>query len=588
MTTNKNKKNKDEKKIEKDDLSRIENSFLSDSDENRNKDLPDNLDEIKKLASDFSMEEDSYTDEENKTNIQSSDEEPDETYSDDFLDRLSDIQSEKPFVTEEDNLNAFESRIENIQEKHDISKKPSKEDNDQVKALPFVPSSEESKSLEDIHSELKSKKKPISIDDIQNEAEEISEQSQSNEDFVDRLKSSLEEDETIQHQSKSTDESSVFTTFDGELDDSELFKELEKEIENAEKSKNPFVTDSDLVESDGFLENLDKITIPEIELEDSSSEMDQLEELVESELMLSSSSWKDVLNSTDDDLSKDQSVFAFDEEQSFDDMLENVTSSETDEKSTYPLLSDGEDVSLSSDQESDLQEDTPDDYLSNEDSDGESVEGLRRSFIDEFDQSAFDAEMDQKSKKKWLPRNIETFNKWFKSLSISEKILIFLSFFISLAVIVSIVLVITQWSINNRRIANPPPAIESTDQDLIYPTGLELPGGWFFFLERGEIQENKWEPQNAEWLANTKLRRVIAVPWSNQSESVVRSLTTADEISLFMNNNDIVVYQVEEVIQISRDNVRILSDTEPSLVVILFREDNEDRWTVIAKPKPIE
>jgi len=68
----------------------------------------------------------------------------------------------------------------------------------------------------------------------------------------------------------------------------------------------------------------------------------------------------------------------------------------------------------------------------------------------------------------------------------------------------------------------------------------------------------------------------------------VQSLTTQDEISIYMNNNDIIVYQVEEVIQISRENVRILSDTEPSLVVILFREDNEDRWTIIAKPKPAE
>ena len=52
-----------------------------------------------------------------------------------------------------------------------------------------------------------------------------------------------------------------------------------------------------------------------------------------------------------------------------------------------------------------------------------------------------------------------------------------------------------------------------------------------------------------------------------------------------MNNNDTVIYQVEEVLQISRENVRILSDTEPSLVVILFREDDADRWAVIAKPK---
>jgi hypothetical protein len=77
----------------------------------------------------------------------------------------------------------------------------------------------------------------------------------------------------------------------------------------------------------------------------------------------------------------------------------------------------------------------------------------------------------------------------------------------------------------------------------------------------------------------------VAIPWSNQSEEVIQSLTTEDKISLFMNNNDTVIYQVEEVLQISRENVRILSDTEPSLVVILFREDDADRWAVIAKPK---
>ena len=112
-----------------------------------------------------------------------------------------------------------------------------------------------------------------------------------------------------------------------------------------------------------------------------------------------------------------------------------------------------------------------------------------------------------------------------------------------------------------------------------------MPGGWFFFLEKGEIEDNRWEPVNAEWLANTKLRRVVAIPWSNQSEAVIESLTNQHEINLFMNNNDVITYQVEEVLQISRDNVRILSDTEPSLVVILFREDDQDRWAVIAKPK---
>ena len=586
MKNDKKKDVKNENKPEKDDLSRVDSSLSFnaniENDEKAN-DLESRLDDIKKLASDFSMEDEPLGEESLDTETDSHDNE------EDYLDRISDIQAEKPFLSDVNTEIEIDSRLNQINEDQEQTIQKDKEEIKKLSPAPFTPTSG-FKDLDDLRPQINNKKDPISIEDIEQDAVEIMEQSQSNEDFVARVKSSLEEDSDKQVEPTTSESTNVFTSYDHELDDSELIQELEQEIINADKASNPFIEGQDSMESDDFLANLDKITIPEVELEQNQNDLEQLEELVESELMLSSSSWKDLLESTDDDNKiEGQKPFDFDQEQSFDEFLQEIDSSDSKEKSIYPLLGEGLDAEGNSTEEnSDLESGLSSEEDTGNEEEDESVDSLRKSFIDEFDQTAYDEELEMRSKKKWLPRNIETFSKWFKSLSIPEKILISLSFIISLAVIVSIILVVTQWSINNRKIASPPPAIEATDQDLIYPTGLQLPGGWFFFLQRGEIQDNKWEPLNAEWLANTKLRRVIAIPWSNQSEAVVQSLTTQDEISIYMNNNDIIVYQVEEVLQLPRENVRILSDTEPSLVVILFREDNEDRWTIIAKPKPAE
>lgn len=584
MKNDKKKDVKNENKTEKDDLSRIDSSFNSkiENDEKVN-DLESRLDDIKKLASDFSMEDEPLDEEILDSEIDSFDNE------EDFLDRLSDIQTETPFVTDINTEIELDSRINQINEDQEKTIPKDKEEIKKLSPAPFTQTSD-FKDLDALRSQVNNKKDPISLEDIEQDAEEIMEQSQSNEDFVDRIKSSLDDVSEIKEEPTTSESTNAFTSYDHELDDSELIQELEQEIINADKASNPFIEGQDSMDSDDFLANLDKITIPEVEPDQNQNDLEQLEELVESELMLSSSSWKDLLESTDDNNQVEgEKAFDFDEDQSFDEFLQEIDTSNSEEKSTYPLLGEGFNTEgIPTEDNSDLESDLSSEDDTGNDEEDESVDSLRKSFIDEFDQTAFDEELEMRSKKKWLPRNIESFSKWFKSLSIPEKILISLSFIISLAVIVSIIMVVTQWSINNRKIATPPPAIEATDQDLIYPTGLQLPGGWFFFLQRGEIQDNKWEPQNAEWLANTKLRRVVAIPWSNQSEAVVQSLTTQDEISIYMNNNDIIVYQVEEVLQLPRENVRILSDTEPSLVVILFREDDEDRWTIIAKPKPVE
>ena len=402
----------------------------------------------------------------------------------------------------------------------------------------------------------------------------------------DRLKTTLDNDPDYKELlNKSSDDLDSFKTYKEGIDDSEIIEDLEQEIVNADKATNPFLTNADEIGQDDFITNLENIPVDEYS-DQPKEKSSQVSPLQEETVNLSSDSWEDLIESTGDD--ENQDIFNFEGVDSFDDFLKKMDDVDIEEEDIQPFSLPESTERERDSQSQSLQIEDPiseeDALLENPEESEESVDNLRKSFIDEFDQTAWEAELAKQNEKKWLPKTLENISNWFKALNPGEKILIILSFLISLAVIVAIGLVLTQWSLN-RKVANPPPAIEMADADLIYPTGIELPGGWFFFLQRGEIQENRWEPVNAEWLANTKLRRVVAIPWSNQSEEVIQSLTTEDEISLFMNNNDTVIYQVEEVLQISRENVRILSDTEPSLVVILFREDDADRWAVIAKPK---
>ncbi len=577
-----NKRKKETKRKENlhadEDLDKNPSSNSNINQDEIEKDIDSRLDGIKKLASTY------YLDNEEIPSDTDSSKEEEQSFEENYLERLTEVDEGNTFETIVSASDNIDLRLDQIIDDQESNKNENKSsDQTSLAALPAPP------RIAKKQQQIKKHKNSLSIENIERDIDEIMEQSQGNEDFVNRVANSLNEEVASLDSKNETNSNNIFKTYEKDLEDSEIIQDIEQEIVNAEKASNPFILEPDSPEIDDFITNLDKIIIPEKDLE-GSNKSEPWDRVSENEPMLSSSSWKDLLDSTDDDYENTNPVDPdFEEQNSFENFLQEKNGSVLNEDPRLPLLPTHEKENQNSDEEQEIFLKPP--FIEKDDEneqDSESVESLRKSFIDEFDYVAFEEEIEKKTKKKWLQRNIEAFNSWFNSLGMPEKILILLSFLIGLAVIVSIIMVITQWSINNRKIASPPPAIEATDQDLIYPTGLQLPGGWFFFLQRGEIEDNKWEPQNAEWLANTKLRRVIAIPWSNQSETVVKSLTTQDEISIYMNNNDIIVYQVVEVLELPRENVRILTDTEPSLVVILFREDNEDRWTIIAKPKPAE
>lgn len=405
----------------------------------------------------------------------------------------------------------------------------------------------------------------------------------STEDFIKDIKSSLENDaqyESAAKQEQVSAEDSL-TSLD---ESSDYVADIENEIENASQATNPFETSADNKSENDFLTRLKEIFPEDYQNDAITKPLDDFDELSDSETALSSESWQEVIKSTEEN-ENDSASSAFLLEQP--DQINEDTLFEDDWLKNPQGFSPG---SLPPLEDSDFDFQPPAvEKQNDEEEDGEEqkepLDNLRRSFIEEFEQTPWqEEEIPEPKEENWIRQKFHAFQVWIRSLNTAEKVLLLMSSIITLAVILAIGLVLIKWQNSAISNATPPEAIQSVDPNLVYPTGLQLPGGWFFFLQRGELQNNKWNPQTAEWLANSTVRRVIAIPWSRQAEAVTQTLSSGDEIRVFMNNNDIMSYQVDEVKQVPRDDVEILSANEPSLVVILFKSDNSDRWVIFATP----
>jgi hypothetical protein len=129
-----------------------------------------------------------------------------------------------------------------------------------------------------------------------------------------------------------------------------------------------------------------------------------------------------------------------------------------------------------------------------------------------------------------------------------------------------------------------PPPPTATPSNIPYPISISLPGGWVFPLNRGSVVNGKWDPPRAEWLAGTEISRWVALPWNEQLEAVIRTLKLDDPITVFMSNNDSLVYKVKSIEQVPVDNISTLASKEPSLLLVLSKQDSDTRWVVSAVP----
>ena len=122
--------------------------------------------------------------------------------------------------------------------------------------------------------------------------------------------------------------------------------------------------------------------------------------------------------------------------------------------------------------------------------------------------------------------------------------------------------------------------------NIVHPTRLSLPGGWSFDLGEGQVSDGKWAPQGAEWLVGTEISRWIALPWSLQLEAVLRTLKPGDKLELTMSNFDVLEFNVYSIQQMTMAEL-LASDTKtPSLVVVLYNDEEADGtfWVVKALP----
>jgi len=411
----------------------------------------------------------------------------------------------------------------------------------------------------------------------------------SNETFIKEITESLENDQYLKIQKELIDsvEEKILPEDTTNID---YVAEIESEIENAENATNPFKGDSVTEKDSDFISKLEELFPENYHHESITKPLLNFDEIQDNENSLSKESWQNVIKATEELSMPDQSssyllnqapvTNDYDLPQIDNEWDSSFTKNESDE-----FRESSESSQLNYVNSATGKPDIQSSYeISETDENDESVDVLRRSFIEEFEQTPWVPDEEPIKEKGWLNTKFNSIKNWINSLNAAEKILLAMSTIISLAVIVAIGLVIFNWQSSKVVETTPPEIIDSTGIDLVYPTGLQLPGGWFFFLQEGKLINNKWDPQTAEWLPTSTIRRVVAIPWSRQAEAVVQTLQTGDEVRLFMNNNDILNYYVENVTQIDRENVEILTDTEPSLAVILFKSDDSDRWVVIAKP----
>jgi hypothetical protein len=118
------------------------------------------------------------------------------------------------------------------------------------------------------------------------------------------------------------------------------------------------------------------------------------------------------------------------------------------------------------------------------------------------------------------------------------------------------------------------------------PASIEI-GGTSYTLSQGKVTDGVWTPQPgaSEWLDQTYLRRVIALPFLDETVNAVGAMKAGDIVRVRLRSGEIVDYLTLTVTRVKQYQIETLSGREPSLVVFLHGEHSTDRWTVIAVTK---
>ena len=204
-------------------------------------------------------------------------------------------------------------------------------------------------------------------------------------------------------------------------------------------------------------------------------------------------------------------------------------------------------------------------------------EKVREIALQEYDETVVEPVVERK-----VPLR-EEIRKTIREAKPLEKVLIFTVFILTVGALLFSGIYIIVTSIP---FPTPEPTVVVNLEDMVYPTHLNLPGGWGFDLDQGRVEEGQWSPQGAEWLIGTEVSRWVALPWSLQLEAVLRTLKSGDHIELIMSNLDRLEYKVYSIQEMTMEEIQAVDTKKPSLLIILFQEegDSNTHWVVTAVP----
>lgn len=122
------------------------------------------------------------------------------------------------------------------------------------------------------------------------------------------------------------------------------------------------------------------------------------------------------------------------------------------------------------------------------------------------------------------------------------------------------------------------PVAGEAGQDPTNPASIEL-GGRLFILQQGEVDKKSglWNPQQPEWLEETVLRRVFALPRSYLENA---GITPGGHIMLRLRNGELVNYVITTILQIPLNQIEVLASNRPSIVILTIDETNGQAPTV--------
>lgn len=115
------------------------------------------------------------------------------------------------------------------------------------------------------------------------------------------------------------------------------------------------------------------------------------------------------------------------------------------------------------------------------------------------------------------------------------------------------------------------PVAGAAAQAQIDPASIEL-GGRLFILQEGKVDKKTglWNPTQPEWLTETELRKVFALPRSYLENAGV---VPGGHILVRLRNGELVDYVITTILRIPLNQIEVLSANRPSVVVLTIDEN---------------